>query len=448
MDRWIRRIAALAVMLVLIAVAIYQYWDKMFYYRYLEGQYQRSFYELVDHVQSVQSNLAKLMVADSTTQNINLLSDTWRQAYAAQTDLSQLPVNAISIIKTSKFLSQVGDYANSLVRKQASGQKLDARDIKNIKDLHSRAAAITVELQRLKTDSATRGMAFSPSSIKRTMTSPAGKKDVLNTSMANVEKQMANYPKLIYDGPFSSHLENVPPKGLTGPDVTQAQARTNAIGFIGRDRVKSVAAYKANNATFPSYGFVVNTTGGAGDSIAINVSKKGGHVVWMLSQRPIGKASLTLSQAEGRAADFVSKKGFKNMVVAYSEKYENTAIFNFVPSQNGVIIYPDMVKVKVALDNGEVVGFDARGYYMNHRARTLKAPKLTKEEAMKKLSRNLKVEFSRLAVIPLENRVEVLTYEFKGTYNGDTFYVYIDANTGKEVKVLQQVRTYKGDLTM
>lgn len=438
----------MVIMLILLAVAIYQYTDKMFYYRYLEGQYQRSFYELVDHVQSVQSNLAKLMVAESTTQNINILSDTWRQAYAAQTDLSQLPVNAISIIKTSKFLSQVGDYANSLVKKQASGQKLSAQDIKYLKELHSKAASITVELQKLKNDTAIKGLAFSPDSIRRTMTSPTGNKDILNTSMANVEKQMANYPKLIYDGPFSSNLENVPPKGLTGPDVTEAQARSNAIDFVGRNRVKSTATYKANNATFASYGFIINTLGAGGESIAVNVSKKGGHVVWMLSQRSIANSRLTLAQAQKYAADFIYKKGFKNMMVAYSEKYENTAVFNFIPLQDGVIIYPDMVKVKVALDNGEVVGFDAKGYYMNHRPRVLKKPTLSKSEAMKKLSKNLKVELSRLAVIPLENRVEVLAYEFKGTYNGDTFYVYIDANTGKEVRVLQQVKTYKGDLTM
>jgi len=155
-----------------------------------------------------------------------------------------------------------------------------------------------------------------------------------------------------------------------------------------------------------------------------------------------------LASGGKKALDFLTKRGFKNMTSAYSEKYENAAIFNFVPLQSGAIIYPDMVKVKVALDNGEVVGFDAKGYYMNHRDRDLKPPKLTEEEAMKKLSRNLKVQSSRLAVIPLENKVEVLTYEFKGTHAGDTFYVYIDASTGKEVKVLQQVKTYKGDLTM
>ncbi|WP_035172514.1 germination protein YpeB [Caldanaerobius polysaccharolyticus] len=449
MSRWTRRIAGLAVLLILAAIAWYQYSDKMFYYRYLEGQYQRSFYELVDHVQSVQSNLAKLMVADSTSQNINLLSDTWRQAYAAQANLSQLPLGAISTINTSKFLSQVGDYASTLMKKQASGQKLDSKDVKNIKDLHARAADITAELQKLRNDVAVRGWAFS-GNIKRAMMpfTSTNNRDIVNTGIANVEKQVASYPQLIYDGPFSAHLENVPPKGLTGPDVTQSQARTSAVDFIGSGNVRSVDAYRANNSTFASYGFVVHTAGSAGDGIAVNVSKKGGHVIWMLNQRAIGKASLALPQAEKKALDFLTKRGFKNMASAYSEKYENTAIFNFVPLQSGAIIYPDMVKVKVALDNGEVVGFDAKGYYMNHRDRDLKPPKLTEEEAMKKLSRNLKVQSSRLAVIPLENKVEVLTYEFKGTHAGDTFYVYIDASTGKEVKVLQQVKTYKGDLTM
>ena len=43
---------------------------------------------------------------------------------------------------------------------------------------------------------------------------------------------------------------------------------------------------------------------------------------------------------------------------------------------------------------------------------------------------------------------EVLTYEFMGERNGDTYYVYIDANTGVEVDIFKVVKTTEGTLLM
>ena len=50
----------------------------------------------------------------------------------------------------------------------------------------------------------------------------------------------------------------------------------------------------------------------------------------------------------------------------------------------------------------------------------------------------LEVESSRLAIIPTEGG-EVLAYEFCGTYGGRTYYVYLDADTGREVDVFTVV---------
>ena len=48
-----------------------------------------------------------------------------------------------------------------------------------------------------------------------------------------------------------------------------------------------------------------------------------------------------------------------------------------------------MIKVRVALDNGEIVGFDASTYYLNHHERNIDKPQLTMEEARK----NVKTDF-------------------------------------------------------
>lgn len=129
-------------------------------------------------------------------------------------------------------------------------------------------------------------------------------------------------------------------------------------------------------------------------------------------------------------------------------KADGSVQFNFVPVQDEVYLYPDIVKVKVALDNGDIIGFDATAYYMNHTERKLEKPKLTEKEAEQKVNKNLKIEGRKLTLIPLESGKEVLAYEFKGTYKGDTFYVYINALNGNEEKILKVIKTEHGDLTM
>jgi germination protein YpeB len=112
-----------------------------------------------------------------------------------------------------------------------------------------------------------------------------------------------------------------------------------------------------------------------------------------------------------------------------------------------VLIYPDLLKVKVALDNGEIVGFDAYQYIMSHRKRDIPKPKLTEAEARKKVSGRLNVERVKLAIIPLPGDKEQLCYEFKGKYNQSDYFVYINADTGYEENILKIIKDEDGTLT-
>jgi len=106
------------------------------------------------------------------------------------------------------------------------------------------------------------------------------------------------------------------------------------------------------------------------------------------------------------------------------------------------------VKVKVALDNGQIVGVDAYAYVMSYHDRDLPKPRIAKEEAAKKVSSRLKVRGTRLAVIPLASGREVLAWENDTDLNGDRFLVYINAMTGEEEQILKMIDVDGGTLTM
>ena len=121
---------------------------------------------------------------------------------------------------------------------------------------------------------------------------------------------------------------------------------------------------------------------------------------------------------------------------------------NYAYEQDGVIMYPDLIKVKVALDNGEILGIETTGYLNNHTERNLSNVKITKEEAKKTLNKQLNIESEGLAYIPTEWRTEILCYEFKGKVNDTEFLVYINAENGREEDILVIKDTTNGILTM
>jgi spore germination protein len=41
------------------------------------------------------------------------------------------------------------------------------------------------------------------------------------------------------------------------------------------------------------------------------------------------------------------------MIPTYSLRYDNIAVINYVYTEDKVVIYPDQIKLKIALDNGE-----------------------------------------------------------------------------------------------
>lgn len=443
-----KRISTVVMLLLLLVVGAWgynQYMQKVTYHRYLQAQYDRSFYQLVNSIENIETSTGKLMVSSQENTTIPILSDVWRQAFEAQENLNQLPIGQPELDNTSKFLSQIGDYSYSLSKNVADGKKLTDKDLKTMSELHNYAVYLGKSLQDLR--SKIQG-GYDLDNLNKKGTQKMSQIDnkILNVNMNTVNQQMSNYPTLIYDGPFSESQAKLTPKGLTGSNVSYNNAVSIAKRFLGRP-VSSAVKYSPNNGKIDAYGVELRPTQNA-PSIYVNVSKKGGHVIWFMDQRAVTKVNISETQALNYATKFLSAHGFSNMENTYSIKANGTVQFNFTPVQNNVRIYPDIVKVKVALDNGDIVGFDATSYYMSHVNRKIGKPKLTESEAQSKVSKNLKVDSSRLCIVPLDGGKEVLAYEFKGTYSGDTFYVYINAENGTEEKILKVIKTSQGNLTM
>lgn len=412
-----------------------------------ENNYNMAFYELVDYVENVETYLAKSLISSTPEHGAETLTHVWREANLAQAYLSQLPIESQELENTERFLNQVSDYSYSLSRKNIYNDSLTDQDLNNLKELHSYSVELENTLNQLSDDINSGRIKWSELIRKNEV---AFAQQVSTSSLdgfSSLEENFHEYSGLIYDGAFSEHITNAEKKGLTGEEIDEETAKQKVIEFIGQDNVTEISSFGfSENATIPEYNFSVKTP--EEDNITISVSKKGGHIVYMNSNRSVNTEIISQEEANEKGKMFLSSHGFPDMRETYYLKQDGVVTINYAYTQNNVVIYSDLIKVKVALDNGEVLGIETTGYLNNHTQRDVSKVKISKEEAKKTLNKNLDIASQGLAIIPTEFQTEILCYEFKGKVEDKEFIVYINAENGREEDVLIITNTPNGILTM
>lgn len=439
-------IAILVLIIAVLGVMLYR--NKKEYIQTSENNYNMAFYELVDYVQNVETYLAKAQISSTPEHGAETLTNLWREANLAQSYLSRLPIESQELENTEKFLNQVSDYSYSLSRKNIYNESLSDDELKNLKELYNYSVELENTLNQLSEDLNSGRFEWGELTKKGRTAFAQQVDNVSKESFSNLEENFHQYSGLIYDGAFSEHLTNNDKKGLTGEDITEDDAKNIAEDFIGKDNVKEINSLGVSeNATIPSFDFSI--TNSSEKNVNVSVSKKGGHIVYMNTDRDVNSEIISQEEANEKGKAYLDSKGFKNMKETYYLKQEGILTINYAYTQNDVVMYPDLIKVKVALDNGEILGIETTGFLNNHEEnRDISKIKISKEEVKKSLNKDLQIESEGLAVIPTEWKTEILCYEFKGKVEEREFLVYINAESGREEDILIITNTPNGVLTM
>lgn len=437
-------LSIICVLLIIVAILGVILYKKQTEYRQAsENSYNMAFFELVDYVQNVETYLAKSLISTTSEHGAETLTNLWREANLAQSYLSMLPIESQELENTEKFLNQVSDYSYSLSRKNIYDEDLTQEDLTNLEELHGYSVELENTLNQLSEDLNNGRFKWGELTEKGTEAFAQQVDNISKESFSNLEENFHEYAGLIYDGAFSEHLTSQEKKGLTGDDIDEEKAKQIAQDFVGNDSIKEIANLGlSENATIPAYDFSI--TNKNDENINISISKKGGHIVYMNTNRQINSEIISQEEALKKAKEFLEQKGFNNMQETYYLKQEGVMTVNCAYTQDGVIAYPDLIKVKVALDNGEIMGIETTGYLNNHTQRNVSNVKISSEEAKKNLNKNLQIETQRLAIIPTEWKTEILCYEFKGKVDDKEFLVYINAENGREEDILIITNTGEG----
>lgn len=420
----------------------YEYYRAKNLERSVNNTYNRAFFELSSYVDDINTLLAKGLLVNSPAHFASISAELSRQSAAAKECISQLPLSEVSLDKTEKFLSQVGDYSFYLSQNSLNNTAITAEEHSTLAELGRYAQSLSAALNSLQEQIYSGALDLGGSAPSAQTVAYAAEDSMAGFSA--IEKEFGEYPSLIYDGPFSEHIENRSPAMCeNAEEISSETAAIITNEFLGPGN--GFISYKglSENSIIDTYTFTASN-----DSKVISVTKRGGYILYFLNNRSIGEEKLDYQEAVAKAQEFLSSRGYANMRESYFENTDGAATINFAYEQDGVVCYSDLVKVKVALDNGEIIGVEAHGYIMNHRQRDGLSPTLTRQEARGYVSPHLSIDSARLALIPKDSTREVLCYEFKGTSQGRKFLIYINAENGREEDIQLLIESENGILTV
>lgn len=389
----------------------------------VEYSYQKSLAELAAYVDNLSVSLEKALCSGTEEGRAVQAAKVWREAAAAKACLSSLPATNGKLENTNKFLSQVGEYAYALTRRTAEGEPITVKEGETVKELSRYAQSLKDELYDML-DNAESGFSLA-----------AWTEDDVQS-----EESYESYPTLIYDGPFSDHLYVGEQKAIAGKsEISERQASLLASAFS--NGIFTSCSGK-REGTLPVYIFE------KGDYY-LELTKKGGCVLTFVHNRTVNETRHTAEEAVAAAETALREYGLPDMAATYTLESDNTLLINFAYSLNGTVCYPDLIKIRIALDDLSVLGVEASGYLASHTSREKPETVIGITEAKKSVSSALKINRVQTAFICPNGLTEYFVYEFAGvTETGREVLCYIDAKTGREVDLLLLLSTPGGKLTV
>ena len=404
------------------------------YRRFITHQYERVASQLLNSVDQIETSLEKTRYLSTGALRQTMVADIWKESQLATAAMSALPLGNKRPEQLETYLAQLGDYAYYLLRNNAYGTD-DTEEWETLCALCDNARTARKELDTLKQQLDIGD--FVLEDIQASDANDGG----LGAQLLRINDEFPEYPSLIYDGPYSDHVSQRTPKAFMGcVTVTQEQAREKAAQLLNVPTTELRADYETEGQ-IPCYGFSYGT-------VYVAISKQGGALLSLTDTRTISEAHLAPMQAVEKAQAFLDTLDLPEMQASYHTEYEAVLTINFHSFQSGVLAYPDLIKVGIALDDGSVVRLDVAGYAMNYHQRNAPHPSVDADTARQTLPTDLLVQNEQLCYIPTTGHQEVLCWEFQcDAPDGRKILQYVNAQTGQTENILLLLEGNNGTLT-
>lgn len=404
--------------------------DKSSLLIHAENNYQRSFHELSYHMDMLHDNIGTSLAMNSDGKLSPQFVDIWKLTSQANGNVSELPLSLLPFQKTKKFLADIGDFTYDTAVRNLDDDPLSDDELETLEKLYKQSGELKDELRSVQHQTLEDNLEWMD--VEMALASEGDSDDTtLIDGFKTVENKADGFGEE-YDGSSFGKSTDRQPAELEGEwkNKREIEQYTKELFSLNKDTNLHITK-SGEGATIPMFSVSYED----GKDVYMDITQKGAHPVNIMVNRELKDQKLSLNDGLLKAEKYLKSFDYKDMKAIQSQQFDNVGVFTFAYTKDDIRYMPDQVKIKVALDDGEVVAFNGKEYLTNHQERETEEPSLTLDEAKDAINDELHVEESHLAVINNDVDKEVLTYELFGTKNDETYRVYINAENGDEEKV-------------
>lgn len=396
----------------------------------LESVYASSYYSMVDSINNLQVDCAKFETLSNIGSRRSCLKDMEQDCGAIISGLSILPIEAQSSMGAMKFFNQIDGICEAYIKKIDKNENLSNEEVGLITEISYILGVIKNQFNLHNQSVNKEGYRFIDASVFNSK----GVNE-FSTTLGSLKNGEIDYPTMIFDGPFSASLETVEIKGLKKEEISVEDAINYIQNNVFKDKKVDVKYVNETNGDFDTYNFNCKQEDVKYD---VQITKLEGKLLTLNSFVEKREAILGKDDAIKLAEKFAESCEFENLKAVWVESKDNIAYINLAPIVKGVIQYPDLVKVKIDLGGQIVIGFESKNYCTNHITRNLKST-VSETDARNVIDNSFNITSTDLAIIPLEDNKEILTYELKCENVDGIYYFYVNANNKNIEKILKLV---------
>lgn len=392
--------------------------------------YKSTASELFGIMEHVNDDLDRVRVSASPMQQQRILTDLLVQARLAELDLEKLPIDGSQDANVTAFINRVGAVSERLLAKLRTGEKLNEKDRELLEKLYQTNLGMQEKVNEI---------ASNPDENILSEFMKKGKGMIKDTLSAleelTLDENKMQDGKMKMDG--AGMDRNAIPDQSSGEQVgkqTPAKAEERCVKYFEK---YNVSDFQCVGETLGKGYTAYNVQGGDanGNMLFAEVDANSLALVRFNYYAPCTQVNFDIENSQKIAEEFLTSIGYENMLASWVSENGTDADFTFAPQIDGMRIDPDSVKVKICRERGVVTAFDASKYLKNHKERKAEKPALSVEDAQKYLHESLTAEKTTLALVQTK-RGEKPAYEFVCSYADQKYFVYIDANNGDEIAIL------------
>ncbi len=402
----------------------------------LQNVYQKNLYDLVEGVNNAEIKLSKAINSDEKDYQKKMLAEVVKNAQLTESAISSLPITQNSLADSVKFINQLGGYSTIVMENLSSETRLNDEEKDNLTKLHSSLVEMKGKLNDYMKKLQKGEVKITSDSLKL-----ENDKNSFTVALSMVKDVSVEYPTMIYDGPFSDSETDYVVRGLNGQVIDKSQAYNSVAKSF--KNIANLEYAGEINSNFETINYNLATTDE--HNLFVQVSKIGGHILTVSGyHQSTMESKVNIEEGEKIALDFAKANGTNSVECVWRDVLGAEAYYNIAPVQNGIILYPDLIKVKVDLSTGTVIGYDATTYFINHVERDLKGEYISSIDASKTIPKGFETSKGRLCLAPLDYGREVVCFEYVSQRDGETYYFYVNAISGKLENILKVIATNDG----